>query len=249
MKFIFITLFPELVEQACGHSILKRGADAGLLSVACINPRDFTTDKHRTVDDTPCGGGLGMVLKPEPFSAAIAEAKKISPTGLLVALTPAGKTLCQNTVETLAAQEQDLIFLCGHYEGFDERILEQADLKISIGDYVLTGGELPALVIMDAVSRFIPGVLGKAESATEESFTASLLEYPQYTRPIDFSGAKVPDVLLSGNHADIKRWRRKEALRATYCLRPDLLAKANLEEGDGILLLEIIKELKGNGHE
>jgi len=244
MKFIFITLFPELVEQACGHSILKRGADAGLLSVYCINPRDFTTDKHRTVDDTPCGGGVGMVLKPEPFSAAIDEAKKISPDGLLVALTPAGKTLCQKTVENLAAKAQDIIFLCGHYEGFDERILAQADLKISIGDYVLTGGELPALVIMDAVSRFIPGVLGKAESTAEESFSASLLEYPQYTRPVDFAGAKVPEVLLSGNHAAIKRWRRKEAIRATYCFRPDLLAKAKLEDGDGELLLEIIEELK-----
>ena len=249
MKFIFITLFPELVEQACGHSILKRAADAGLLSVACINPRDFTTDKHRTVDDTPCGGGVGMVLKPEPFSAAIAEAKKISPQGILIALTPAGRTLCQSAVEKLAAKEKDIIFLCGHYEGFDERILAQADLKISIGDYVLTGGELPALVIMDAVSRFIPGVLGKAESAEDESFTASLLEYPQYTRPIDFAGAKVPDVLLSGNHAHIKRWRRKEAIRATYCLRPDLLATADLLEGDGTLFLEILEELKGNGHE
>ena len=249
MKFIFITLFPELIEQACGHSIIKRAADTGLLSVLCINPRDFTTDMHRTVDDTPCGGGVGMVLKPEPFSAAIAAAKKISPQGLIVALTPGGKTLCQNQVETMAAGGQALIFLCGHYEGFDERILSQADIKVSIGDYVLTGGELPALVIMDAVARFIPGVLGKAQSAEEESFSASFLEYPQYTRPVDFQGAKVPDVLLSGNHADIKRWRRKEAIRATYCCRPDLLAQANLEEGDGKLFLEIIEELKVNKNE
>ncbi|MDD4320730.1 MAG: tRNA (guanosine(37)-N1)-methyltransferase TrmD [Acidaminococcaceae bacterium] len=249
MEFIFITLFPELIEQACGHSIIKRAVDAGLLSVYCVNPRDFTTDKHRTVDDTPCGGGVGMVLKPEPFSAAIAVAKKRSPQGLIVALTPGGKTLCQKQVEKLAGQGQDLIFLCGHYEGFDERILEQADIKISIGDYVLTGGELPALVIMDAIARFIPGVLGKAASAEEESFSSSLLEYPQYTRPIDFEGAKVPDVLLSGNHAAIKRWRRKEGIRATYCFRPDLLAKANLEEGDGSLLLEIIEELKGKQNE
>lgn len=249
MKFIFITLFPELIEQACGHSIIKRAVDAGLLSVSCINPRDFTTDRHRTVDDTPCGGGAGMVLKPEPFSAAIAAAKSLSPQGLVVALTPGGKTLCQRQVEQMAAQGQALIFLCGHYEGFDERILEQADIKISIGDYVLTGGELPALVIMDAIARFVPGVLGKEESAVEESFSSSLLEYPQYTRPIDFNGAKVPDILLSGNHAAIKRWRRKEAIRATYCFRPDLLAKANLEVGDGALLLEIIAELKGNRNE
>lgn len=249
MKFIFITLFPELIEQASNHSILKRGAEAGLFSVSTINPRDFATDNHHTVDDTPCGGGVGMVLKPEPFSKAIEKARKISPQGIVVALTPGGKTLSQSTVEKIAELKKDIIFLCGHYEGFDQRILDKADMRISIGDYVLTGGELPALVIMDAVARFIPGVLGKKESAEEESFSENLLEYPQYTRPVSYEGNYVPEVLLSGNHAEIKKWRRKEALRATYCFRPDLLAKAKLQEGDGKLLLEILREVKKNSHE
>ena len=249
MKFVFITLFPELIEEVTKYSMVGRARDAGIFTVYCVNPRDFTTDKHRSVDDTPCGGGAGMVLKPEPFTKAIAAARKIAPEGLLVALTPAGSTLKQAKVEALAHLNQDIIFLCGHYEGFDERILSQVELKISIGDYVLTGGELPALIIMDAVARFIPGVLGKAESAQEESFSDSLLEYPQYTRPIDFAGQMVPEVLLSGNHAAIKKWRRKEALRATYHFRPDLLSKAKLEAEDGKLLLEIMAEEKVNKDE
>ncbi|MEG0831457.1 MAG: tRNA (guanosine(37)-N1)-methyltransferase TrmD, partial [Acidaminococcaceae bacterium] len=157
MEFIFVTLFPELIEQATNYSILKRGRESGLLSVSCINPRDYTTDKHRTVDDTPCGGGAGMVLKPEPFVAALRAAKARLPQALVLALCPGGKQLQQELVETYARQKRDLIFLCGHYEGFDERIFAWVDEKVSIGDYVLTGGELPALVIMDTVARFIPG--------------------------------------------------------------------------------------------
>lgn len=244
MNFLFITLFPELIEQATGHSIIKRGAEAGFITVSCINPRDFTTDKHKTVDDTPFGGGVGMVLKPEPFIAAIREAKIRLPEAKVLAMCPGGKTLKQSYVENYAAAGQDLIFVCGHYEGFDERIFSFIDEKISIGDYVLTGGELPALVIMDAVARFIPGVLGKALSAQEDSFSDGLLEYPQYTRPIKFEDFEVPEVLRSGNHERIYSWRRKESLRITYYNRPELLSKAKLTTQDSKLLLAVIQEAK-----
>ena len=248
MNFLFITLFPEFIEQATSFSIIKRAVEQGLLSVSCINPRDFTHDKHKTVDDTPFGGGVGMVLKVEPFAEAIKEAKRLLPNAAVVALCPGGNTLNQKIVEQFAEAGRDLIFLCGHYEGFDERIFAWVDEKISIGDYVLTGGELPALVVMDAVARYIPGVLGKEESASEESFSEGLLEYPQYTRPVVFGGMEVPEVLRGGNHALIKEWRRKEALRATYKNRPDLLNKAALNKDDGKLLLAVIKETKGENN-
>ena len=248
MNFLFITLFPEFIEQATCFSIIKRAVEQGLLTVSCINPRDFTHDKHKTVDDTPFGGGVGMVLKVEPFAEAIKEAKRLFPNAAVVALCPGGNTLNQKIVEQFAEAGRDLIFLCGHYEGFDERIFAWVDEKISIGDYVLTGGELPALVVMDAVARYIPGVLGKEESASEESFSEGLLEYPQYTRPVVFGGMEVPEVLRGGNHALIKEWRRKEALRATYKNRPDLLNKAALNKDDGKLLLAVIKETKGENN-
>ena len=248
MNFLFITLFPEFIEQATCFSIIKRAVEQGLLTVSCINPRDFTHDKHKTVDDTPFGGGVGMVLKVEPFAEAIKEAKRLLPNAAVVALCPGGNTLNQKIVEQFAKAGRDLIFLCGHYEGFDERIFAWVDEKISIGDYVLTGGELPALVVMDAVARYIPGVLGKEESASEESFSEGLLEYPQYTRPVVFDGMEVPEVLRGGNHALIKEWRRKEALRATYKNRPDLLNKAALNKDDGKLLLAVIKETKGENN-
>lgn len=248
MNFLFITLFPEFIEQATCFSIIKRAVEQGLLTVSCINPRDFTHDKHKTVDDTPFGGGVGMVLKVEPFAEAIKEAKRLLPNAAVVALCPGGNTLNQKIVEQFAEAGRDLIFLCGHYEGFDERIFSWVDEKISIGDYVLTGGELPALVVMDAVARYIPGVLGKEESASEESFSEGLLEYPQYTRPVVFGGMEVPEVLRGGNHALIKEWRRKEALRATYKNRPDLLNKAALNKDDGKLLLAVIKETKGENN-
>ena len=248
MNFLFITLFPEFIEQATCFSIIKRAVEQGLLTVSCINPRDFTHDKHKTVDDTPFGGGVGMVLKVEPFAEAIKEAKRLLPNAAVVALCPGGNTLNQKIVERFAKSGRDLIFLCGHYEGFDERIFAWVDEKISIGDYVLTGGELPALVLMDAVARYIPGVLGKEESASEESFSEGLLEYPQYTRPVVFGGMEVPEVLRGGNHALIKEWRRKEALRATYKNRPDLLNKAALNKDDGKLLLAVIKETKGENN-
>lgn len=244
MNFLFITLFPEQIEQAAAHSIIKRAADKGLISVSCINPRDFTTDKHRTVDDAPFGGGAGMVLKPEPMVAAIRKAKEQLPDAKVIAMCPGGRTLKQNIVEEYARNGQDIIFVCGHYEGFDERIFHWVDEKLSIGDYVLTGGEMPALIVMDAVARFIPGVLGKLVSAEEDSFSTGLLEYPQYTRPVDFEGMVVPEVLRNGNHALINRWRRKQSLKATYQLRPELLPQ-ELDKEDSKLLTEIKIELQG----
>lgn len=244
MNFLFITLFPEQIEQAASHSIIKRAADKGLVNISCINPRDFTTDKHRTVDDSPFGGGAGMVLKPEPMVAAIRKAKEQLPDARVIAMCPGGRTLKQDIVEEYARCGQDLIFVCGHYEGFDERIFNWVDEKLSIGDYVLTGGEMPALIVMDAVARFIPGVLGKMASAEEDSFSTGLLEYPQYTRPVDFEGLVVPEVLRNGNHALINKWRRKQSLKATYLLRPELLPQ-QMDKEDRKLLVEIKAELQG----
>ena len=230
MKFVFITLFPEQIEDACAHSIVKRGLDAGLLMLECINPRDFSTDRHRTVDDTP-------------LVEAIKLARSRVPGAPVLALSPGGTTFKQSLAEAWSKAYPGLIFVCGHYEGFDERIYHWVDQKISIGDFVLTGGELPALLIMDAVSRFIPGVLGKLASAVEDSFSTGLLEYPQYTRPVVYEGLEVPEVLRNGNHQLIARWRRKEALKATLLLRPDLLPEVP-DKQDAKLLQEIKEELK-----
>lgn len=229
MRFLFVTLFPEQIKQAANHSILQRAAAKGLIEISCIDPRDFTHDVHRTVDDTPFGGGVGMVLKPEPMVAAIRLAKQLLPDARVIALCPGGRTLKQSVVEEYAHCGQNLIFVCGHYEGFDERIFHWVDEKLSVGDYVLTGGELPALIVMDAVCRLVPGVLGKAESAEDESFSSGLLEYPQYTRPVSFEGLVVPEVLRSGNHALIRDWRLKQSLLATYRIRPDLLSEEQRE--------------------
>lgn len=228
MKFCFVTLFPEQIQQAASHSILHRAAKAGLIEVSCINPRDFTHDKHRTVDDTPFGGGAGMVLKPEPMVAAIRLAKEHLPNARVIAMCPGGRTLKQSIVEEYATCGQDFIFVCGHYEGFDERIFNWVDEKLSIGDYVLTGGEMPAIIVMDAISRFIPGVLGKFASAEEDSFSNGLLEYPQYTKPAEFEGMVVPEVLRNGNHALIAEWRYQKSLVATYLQRPELLTEEQL---------------------
>ncbi|MCI2099086.1 MAG: tRNA (guanosine(37)-N1)-methyltransferase TrmD [Succiniclasticum sp.] len=244
MKFIFITLFPEQIEAAGRYSMIKRGLDAGLLELECVNPRDFSRDKHRSVDDTPFGGGVGMVLKPEPVVEAIRLARQKLPGAPVLAMSPGGVTFSQPLAEQWARCEGGLIFVCGHYEGFDERVYHYVDAKVSVGDYVLTGGELPALLIMDAVSRFVPGVLGKLASAEEDSFSSGLLEYPQYTRPVDFEGLVVPEVLRNGNHQLIAQWRRKESLRATLRRRPDLLP-AQLSKADAKLLAEIRSEEKG----
>ena len=245
MNFVFVTLFPEQIEAAAGHSMLKRAMDTGIIRMECVNPRDFSLDRHHSVDDAPFGGGVGMVLKPEPVVEAIKAAKARVPGAPVIAMSPGGTTFKQSLAETWAKQEAGLIFVCGHYEGFDERIYHWVDLKVSIGDFVLTGGELPALLIMDAVSRFVPGVLGKLASAEEDSFSSGLLEYPQYTRPVVFEGMEVPETLRNGNHALIARWRRKQALKATYLLRPDLLP-AELDTQDAKLLQEIRKELEEN---
>ena len=242
MRFLFITLFPEQIEQAAGHSIIKRAVDAGLVEVSCINPRDFATDRHRTVDDTPFGGGAGMVLKPEPMVAAIRMAKQQLPAARVIAMCPGGRTLKQDIVEEYARSGQDLILVCGHYEGFDERIFNWVDEKLSIGDYVLTGGELPALIVMDAVARFIPGVLGKMASAVEDSFSTGLLEYPQYTRPEVYEGKPVPEVLLSGHHKNIESWRREQSIRRTLERRPDLLEDASLTLKEQKFLDSLLKE-------
>ena len=232
MRFLFITLFPEQIEQAAGHSIIKRAVDAGLVEVSCINPRDFATDRHRTVDDTPFGGGAGMVLKPEPMVAAIRMAKQQLPAARVIAMCPGGRTLKQDIVEEYARSGQDLILVCGHYEGFDERIFNWVDEKLSIGDYVLTGGELPALIVMDAVARFIPGVLGKMASAVEDSFSTGLLEYPQYSRPPVWRDREVPKVLLSGDHKKVEAWRHEQSVLRTLEHRPDLLEHAKLDRQD-----------------
>ena len=225
MKFVFVTLFPEMIRSACSWSILGRAAQEGLLSVDCVDPRDYATDRHRSVDDTTCGGGAGMVLKPQTYLAALERARELAPGALVAALTPVGESLRQERVCELARSGQDLILLCGHYEGFDERILEEADLRLSIGDFVLTGGELPALCIMDAVARFIPGVLGKQVSAEEDSFHDSLLEYPQYTRPEVWEGRAVPQVLLGGDHQKIDAWRGEQSRERTRLRRPELYEK------------------------
>lgn len=250
MNFVFVTLFPEMIRSACEWSILGRAAREGLLSVECVDPRDYATDRHRSVDDTTCGGGAGMVLKPQTFLAALDRARELAPGALVAAMTPVGESLGQERVCDLAGSGRDLILLCGHYEGFDERILEEADLRLSIGDFVLTGGELPALCVMDAVARFIPGVLGKQVSAEEDSFHHSLLEYPQYTRPVAYRGKSVPELLLSGDHAKIGQWRRKESLRATCRYRPELLRSMQWQKGDGKLFLAMKEEEKekSQGH-
>ena len=242
MRFDILTLFPEMFSSPLRESILGKAIDKGLIQVRTINIRDFTSDKHQVADDTPYGGGQGMVMKVEPIAKAMEWVKSQAPSSWMVYLTPQGKPFTQDLARVLTSK-QHLILLCGRYEGVDERVRELfVDEEISIGDYVLMGGELAALVLIDAVSRLLPGVLGSDRSAEEDSFINSLLEYPQYTRPFNFRGKEVPEVLLSGNHSAISRWRRKEALRRTSLRRPDLLAKAELTEEDKKLLEEILKE-------
>lgn len=242
MRIDIVSLFPEMFFGPFGQSIIKRAADKGLLDIHVTNPRDFTTDKHRMVDDYPFGGGDGMVLKPEPVFRAVGKIKEGSGCRdcRVLLMCPSGRVFDQEKAIALAKYEQ-LIFICGHYEGFDARIKEGlADESVSIGDYVLTGGELPAMVIVDAVARMIPGVLGSQGSAETDSFYQGLLGYPQYTRPRDFAGRAVPETLLSGDHGKIAKWRRREALRNTWQNRPDLLAKAALNAED----LKALEEIK-----
>lgn len=236
MRFDILTLFPDMFRGPFDESIIRRGQDKGLISITLHQIRDYCLDKHRTVDDAPYGGGAGMLMKPEPLAAAITAVKSYNPTAYCVLTTPQGRPLDQHRAQELAAKP-GLIIVCGRYEGVDERILQQyVDLELSIGDYVLSGGELAAMVTVDCVTRLIPGVLGSDESATLDSFSDGLLEYPQYTRPPEFEGNKVPDILLSGNHAAIARWRREQSLLRTARKRPDLLTNAALSHKDRALL-------------
>ena len=225
MLIDIITLFPEMFTGVFGESIIKRAVDKNILSVRFTQLRDFAFDKHRQVDDSPFGGGAGMVLKPEPVYRAVRDVLSRSDENSsrkIIITDPSGTVFNQSKAKELAALEQ-IIFICGHYEGFDARIYDLADELISIGDYVLTGGELPAMVIVDAVARMLPDVLGSAESATTDSFFDGMLGFPQYTRPREFEGKAVPEVLLSGNHAEIKKWSEAQALTLTRARRPDLI--------------------------
>ncbi len=239
MKIKVFTLFPEMLQPMLSGSILGRAISAGHISVELFNIRDYTLDRHRSTDDYPFGGGAGMVMTAQPIIDAITQNTSQPFCGRRIYLSPRGRTLNQRVVESLA-QEEELVLLCGHYEGVDQRALDAViDEELSIGDYVLTGGELGALVVIDAVSRMIPGVLGSAESSEDESFSTGLLEYPQYTRPADFRGMMVPEVLLSGNHADIVAWRREQSLEITLNRRPEMLDSAPLTAEDQALLARI----------
>ena len=239
MRFDIFSLFPEVFPPYLNTSILKRAQENGLLQVQTHDIRDWATDKHHTVDDTPYGGGGGMVMKPEPVFAAVEAVLGSPPECPLILMSPQGRPFTQKIAFELAEQDH-LALLCGRYESLDERIREHLVTdSISIGDYVLTGGELPALVLIDAITRLLPGALGDPEAPTDDSHATGLLEYPHYTRPPEFRSWGIPDVLLSGNHGEINRWRRQESLRRTLIHRPDLLAHAELSEKD----LAFLKEL------
>jgi len=240
MRFDIFTLFPEMFIGPFQESIIKRALEHDLVQIAIHDIRAYTTDRHHTTDDTPYGGGGGMVMKPEPIFAAaedvLGEAICETP---VVLLTPQGRRFTQPMARELA-EEQRLALICGHYEGVDERVRQYlATDEVSIGDYVLTGGELPAMVIVDAVTRLLSGVLGDPSAAEVDSYATGLLEHPHYTRPYDFRGWTVPDILLSGHHAEMERWRRREALRRTWERRPDLLDQADLTEDDRAFLAEL----------
>lgn len=240
MRIDILTLFPEMVQAVLGESITGRALKNNLYELNTVNIRDFTEDKHRRVDDSPYGGGSGMVMEAQPIYDAFLSVR--TPHAKVIYLSPQGKAFCQQKARTLS-KEQHLIFLCGHYEGVDERVLEEiVDEEISLGDFVLTGGEIAACAICDAVLRLIPGVLGNDASSCEESFENNLLEYPQYTRPEEVLGRKVPEVLLSGHHKNIERFRREKSLERTFYKRPDLLEKAVLNKEDAAFL-ETLKKI------
>jgi len=239
MQFDVVTIFPEYFRSPLETAVLKKARERGLIKVRLVDLRQFATDKHRMVDDRPFGGGEGMVFKPEPLFAAIEALKAEAPAPWVVYLSPQGRLLNQEIVRELHAKGR-LVLICGRYEGIDERIREHClDDEISIGDYVVFGGEVAALVVIEAVSRLVPGVVGCRDSVEKESFSEGLLKYPQYTRPREFRGWKVPEVLLSGDHAAIARWRRRKSLEVTLKRRPDLLKKAPLNQED----LAYLKEL------
>ena len=241
MHFHVVTLFPELFDSVIGATMLRKGRERGAIDFTFHDVRTHATDRHRVTDDTPYGGGAGMVMKPEPLVAAIEATGSGADRPHRVLLTPQGGLFDAAAARALAARPA-LALICGRYEGVDERVRPYVDEEVSIGDVVLSGGEIAALVVIDAVARLVPGVLGCAESAETESFQDGLLEYPQYTRPPEFRGARVPDILLSGDHAAIARWRRRESLRRTLAQRPDLLDRAELSDEDR----RILDELKRN---
>lgn len=244
MKFTVLTLFPELFAPFFNHGMIQRGVEKGIISGSTVNIRDFSLDRHNTVDDRPYGGGSGMVMKPEPLTAAIREAKQSSPKAKVILMTPQGVPFTQTRAFDLANQGQDLVFVCGRYEGIDERVYTTlVDEELSIGDYVMTGGELAAMVIIDAVSRLIPGVLGCRDSSLSDSFIDDRLEYAQYTRPEAFEGLCVPDTLLSGNHEKIRQWRQKSSLQRTFLKRPDLFMKNPLTTEEKTIVKQWCREL------
>jgi tRNA (guanine37-N1)-methyltransferase len=237
MQLDILTLFPAMFDSPFAESIIKRAMEKGLVSINLINIRDFARDKHQQVDDYPYGGGAGMVLKPDVVIAAIEKIK--GPDSRVIYLSPQGKRLDQGMAQQLSSFKH-LIFLCGHYEGIDERIMNYVDHEVSIGDYVLTGGELPAMVLADAIIRLIPGVLGDNESSVDESFACELLEYPQYTRPRVYKQMEVPEVLLSGHHEKIRKWRLKQSMLRTLLKHPELLLKKEFTEEEKKIMLDIL---------
>lgn len=243
MRFHIMTLFPEMIMSGLSESVIGRAQRTGLISVNAVNIRDFSKDKHLHVDDYPYGGGAGMVMQPDPiFDCYQSVTADMTKKPRVIYMTPQGRVFSQEIAKELA-MEEELVFLCGHYEGVDERILDEIVTDhLSIGDYVLTGGELPAMVMIDAISRFVPGVLNNKDSAAGDSFHDGLLEYPQYTRPEVFHGQPVPEVLLSGHHANIEKWRRQQSLKRTFERRPDLLLQASDSLSDEDLrYLELLK--------
>ena len=244
MKWGVITLFPTMVAGALAHGVIGRAMQRGLVNIITFNPRAHATDLHQNVDDRPYGGGPGMLMKVETLRASIAEAKQTLPEAPVIYLSPQGEPLTQAVVQDLA-ERPEVILVCGRYEGIDERVIElDVDYEISLGDFVLSGGEPAAIAVLDAVGRLVPGVLGQASSAVEDSFSDGLLDCPHYTRPEEIAGLKVPDVLLSGHHGDIARWRRKQALGRTWLRRSEILEKRELSDEDQLLLDEFIRESK-----
>jgi tRNA (guanine37-N1)-methyltransferase len=243
MKFDIVTIFPRMIDAALAEGVVSRGIDNGALDVKVHDLRNHTTDRHRSVDDMPYGGGPGMVMKPEPLVRAVEEIRggRGTPDAVIL-LSPQGTLFTQAEAVRLSGLRH-IVLLCGRYEGMDERVgaLVGAD-EVSLGDFVVSGGEMPAMIVLDAVSRLVPGVVGDEQSVAEDSFARGLLDYPHYTRPAEFAGLKVPDVLMSGHHAEVRRWRRKTALARTLERRPDLIERATLDDEDRELLAEIVKE-------
>lgn len=241
MKFDVVTIFPEMFDGPLNRSIIGRAQEKGIIEIATHNLRQWTHDKHQMTDDSPYGGGAGMVMKPEPFASAVNELREKNRGAKVVLMTPQGELLTDSKARELS-NLPGLIILCGRYEGVDERVRLIADMEISIGDYVLTGGELPAMVLIDTVARLNPGVVKEEESILKDSHADNLLEHPHYTRPAEFMGQKVPDVLLSGNHGKIEQWRREQSIIRTAIRRPDLIRKADLTDTEKELAKKAIKE-------